>query len=119
MKINAQNEADFLTQIQKGNYIVIFYSKWFKHSESILDSLNCLAKKYSRVRFRAIEMDEFEEVAISCDVSGMINIFFYINGKKQYHYIGISKLKIKICVSEFCRNQSLSNPGLTGLLILD
>jgi hypothetical protein len=76
MEINAKNYKDFLSHIESGNYVVIFYSKWFKHSNSIINCLSSLALKYLLLKFRAVEMDESEEVAIACDVSGMINVFF-------------------------------------------
>jgi thioredoxin-like negative regulator of GroEL len=85
-----------LAQIKSGIVLVFFYANWYKPvGQQIEQILTVEATENAQIKFLVVNIDDFNDLATSCSISGMLTIFCFINNRKVDDYIGQSPHEIK------------------------
>ncbi len=79
--INLTSESQFYDLIKHNHLVVLdFSATWCGPCKVLTPQLESLSKKYLNVVFLKVDVDEFEDIASSHQVSAMPTIMFYKNG---------------------------------------
>ncbi len=80
--IHLTSETQFHDLIKHNHLVVLdFFATWCGPCKVLTPQLESLSKVYSNVVFLKVDVDEFEEIASTHQISAMPTIMFYKNGQ--------------------------------------
>ena len=94
--IHLTSETQFHDLIKENNLVVLdFFATWCGPCKVLTPQLESLSKKYSDVIFIKVDVDEFEDITSSHQVSAMPTIMFYKKGQnlKDETVVGGGQIK--------------------------
>jgi thioredoxin 1 len=79
--IKIETEEQFLDLIQNNDLVVLdFFATWCGPCKMLTPQLEKLSEKYKKVVFIKIDVDDFNDIAESHQISAMPTILFYKSG---------------------------------------
>jgi thioredoxin 1 len=84
--IHLTSENQFYNLIKDNNLVVLdFFATWCGPCKVLTPQLESLSKVYSNVVFVKVDVDEFEDIASTHQISAMPTVMFYKNGHLLKH----------------------------------
>ncbi|MDR2462051.1 MAG: thioredoxin [Mycoplasmataceae bacterium] len=91
-KLNSKN---FSKSIEKNTWVVDFYADWCGPCKMLSPIFENVAKKYPKINFTKINVDESNDIAEKYNVLSIPTIIVFKDGKKYSQHVGfISEEKL-------------------------
>jgi len=85
--IISNNELD---NIDDTNYCIYFYTSWMPYHKRMINIFSTIEKKYSFIKFYAVDCDSFKDLALRFDVKEVPSLVIINNNKIIKKIIGIA-----------------------------
>jgi thioredoxin 1 len=104
-----KSQEEFDNAISNSHICVVdFFGTWCGPCTALTESLTNLVrdeKLMSNVVFIKVDVDEFEDLAVTYNISGLPHLIFYKNGKLTEHYVSGNKPQSVMSVIHTLLNQ--------------
>ncbi|XP_043916979.1 thioredoxin-like [Protopterus annectens] len=99
MKVQViKNQSQFDQALKDaGSQLVVvdFSAEWCGPCKGIKPFYHELSEKYSEVVFLEVDVNDAEDVSVSCGISCMPTFYFYKDGVKVHEFSGANKEKLE------------------------